>query len=204
MSRWYNQVRDQIGDIIMNNVKPGELKLERHRITLANYGSLLGKEIYSVGVKNMDPDYNKKKGTPDELVPSFPIKVYLLNRITVTGVKAEVDADGNTIIIFNDDSNLRFPIATPELRVPSVASIKDAIRAAENGEPPIFFEDCAKATAEITALNKANMNKAIKLSRDMAQQADGLQKAMDLDQLACERYLSELDSNVEISITVKE
>lgn len=183
--------------------KPGEAKLERHRITLSNYGALMGQLIFAVEVRNIDADYNKKKSGNEILIPHFPIKLYSLKRIPVHAVAADTDANDNVVIIFNNDSSLRFPVTSPEIRVPTMATIKDAVRAYESKEPPIFFKDCAKATAEVIALNKTNWDKAVRLSKDMAQQAEGISQAIELDQAACEKYLSELETGAEVSITVE-
>lgn len=181
-----------------------DAKFANHRAVMSNYGKLFGKQVYGVTVNNVDPEYNKKLNDKSFIVSSSPIKLFGIKRITIKGMDAEVDGDNNLVIIFNGDSDLRFPISNPELRVPGVATVKDAIRAIEMKEPPIFFEDCAKLTAEITSLNNLSHAKAIKLSRELAQQAQCISESIEMDRIAMEKYLSELNADLSISITIED
>lgn len=183
---------------------PGELKMNRHRISVNQHGALLGNLIFGVDVKTLDPEYRKKKELSDVLVPHVPIKIYSLERILVKKVAMDEDADGNVVVIFNDDSKLRFPVTNPELREPNIATLKEAIAAKENGGTPIFFEDCEKLTQEITALNKVNYNKLVRMTKDLAAQAEGLMSAMELDARQCEDYLSSRRTDMDVKITVAE
>lgn len=186
---------------------PIGLNIEKHRIILEDYGIMLGKQLYTVGVKNVDPKYNDKS-RDNGPVAKRPIKMYYINKIDVLSVSADVDGSGNPVVIFNAGlpTEMRCPITKPEFKDVAIATVREAIQAAEDNRPPYFFKDCERLTKEMLALNTSERNRANDIAKDHASQADLLEDLMT-QQLEDQRayYASlRLSTTAEINVSITE
>lgn len=179
------------------------LNIDKYRVSLEDFGIMLGKQMYTVGVKNVDPKYNEKLrgGAP---VVNRPIKMFILNKVDIKGISAEIDGSGCPVVIFNPGSKdeMRFPITKPEFKDVAVATVREAIQAAEDGRQPIFFKDCERLTKELISLNTAERNRANDVAKDAAMQASLLDDLM-ANQLEEQRnYFASLKMLTEVEINV--
>lgn len=188
----------------MENIvgQPG-LNIDKYRVSLEDFGVMLGKQMYTVGVKNVDPKYNEKLrgGAP---VANRPIKMFYLNKIDIKGIAADVDGSGCPVVIFNPGGKdeMRFPITKPEFKDVQVATVREAIQAAEDGRQPIFFKDCERLTKELISLNTSERNRANDISKEAAMQASLLDDLMT-NQLEDQRnYFASLKQSTEVEINV--
>lgn len=170
--------------------------VEKNRIPMAVYGDLFGKEVYSVKAINADPKYNERKNR-GELVPIRPIKIFMATRHNIVGVRADVDGSGMPIVIMTDTTGveIRGQISKPELREPSVASVKEALEAFESAGETIFFTDCAKLTSEINQLNSQQRICANDYAKEMAAQSTMLQETIENMRELQRRYYDSLNAN---------
>lgn len=183
------------------------LNIDKYRVNLEDFGIMLGKQMYTVGVKNVDPKYNDKlrAGAP---VANKPIKMYVANKIDIKGITADVDGSGCPVVIFNPGSKdeMRFPITKPEFKEAAVATVREAIQAAEDGRQPIFFKDCDRLTKELLALNTSERNRANDIAKDSATQASMLDDLMNIQIEDQRQYYASLkqSTSVEINVNISE
>lgn len=175
----------------------------KYRLQMEAYGRLLGKAIHVVDVKNADPKYNEKRrnGQP---VPEKPIRIFAINSFNINSVIADVDANSNLIIVFNQGmkGEARFPVTQPEFKEVAIATVREAVSAAEEKRAPIFFSDLDKLTREITALNTAERNRANDFAKEMALQAGLLDDTITQQNENNRRYYAELNQSTEEEVTV--
>lgn len=190
------------GKQIMENVI---VNTGKYRVQMEAYGKLLGKAIHIVGVKNADPKYNEKRrnGAP---VPEKPIRIFAINSFNINSVKADIDANGNMIIVFNggEKGEARFPVTQPEFKDVEIATVREAVLAAEENRAPIFFKDLDKLTKEVVSLNVAERNRANDFAKEMAAQAGLLDDTVAIQNENNRRYYAELNQSTveEMQLTV--
>ena len=176
----------------MDSVKT--FNVEKVRVKMEVFGTLFGKEVYSVQSSNLDPKYNAKKNE-GALVPIKPIKVYIVKRHNIVGVNANVDAANNPVVILTDQTGeeIRCSINKPDFKEVSVASVKEAIESFENKSGTVFFADCGKLTREVNELNKSSRAAANELAKEMAAQANALSEAIEKMNEESRRYYESLN-----------
>lgn len=184
------------------NSPAASLDMDKYRVNLENFGSLFGKQLYVVGVKNADLKYNEKlrAGLP---VPNRPIRLFTIDKHNITSVEADIDASNCPVVIFNKGkkSEARFAVTKPEFKEVEVATVREAVEAAENKRAPIFFKDCQRLTAEITQLNIQERNRANDFAKEMAMQASLIDDTIKIQQEEQVRYYASLNQATEVEIT---
>lgn len=188
-----------------SNMTPG-LNVEKYRVSLKEFGNMLGEQIYTLAVKNADPKYNEKRSN-NLLVPIRPVRMVVINRTDILSVRAEVDGNGFPVVIINEGtkSELRLQITKPEVTEVKVSTVRDCIQAIEDGKCSFYFRDCEALVKEVSLLNLQQRTLANDAAKELAQQSSMIDELIAIQAEEQRRYLEsarKLDE-VEVKVTVE-
>lgn len=179
--------------------------VNRYRHVMQAYQGHFGAQLYTLKSTNIDPNYVKESKEGANGLRR-PIKKYTIQPIDIIGIELAEDANGDFVIQFNGDSDLRFPARSPEFKKPTAQVVKEAIEAqrANSNAKPIFFTDRESLYKEISSLNKNNyvlyQNLVSKFSKEMVAM-EGIMKAEDAVHNEYMRSCT-LNDDVEVEVTI--
>lgn len=145
-------------------------------------GSYLGRHLVRIVRTPFDPNYSKdkeeKKLQLDAILPLFS-----LDLIQITEAKIiPADANGDSYVMFNGKSNLRFnlgKLSDSERGVivdPTPEVVKKAVDNMRDGKSDIVFVNHAMALEQIKYLNEANYTRLKKFLAEMTEKARVFEK----------------------------
>jgi len=171
--------------------------MNKIKIATSQCGALLGMDLLTVKVENVDLKYNEKKeADPNGLRLNKPLKKYIIEAITVNSVKADTDAEGQAIVIFNDKPEMQFLVAKG-IEKPSNDTVKDAVNAAVNGNTRFFSSvDYPILFSLVDALNAKNQNEANAIAEELIQQAALLKNLRGIQKDSYDRYKTDFDTTL--------
>lgn len=177
-----------------------EAELKLYAPQLRQFGSTYGFMICTVKSDNIDLKYKEKRNANNiaNLTTNIPVKKYYVERFIITALKLDKQANGNPVIIFNENDNLRFPLSNDtcdSLLHVTKKEINDAIREYEDtkGEKVKFFTDIALCTQVVTELNQSNADALNTLAETVMTQADSLKTLNATMKNDLDEYLSTID-----------
>lgn len=162
----------------------------KSRQVLEQYGKYWGKQIYSVGVSNLDMDYNSDVMN-DKNTLRKPLRIYTIKTYNILGGTLVMDANDEPVIQFNGDPDLRFPLLPPTFAKAETATVADAVAAIESGKSIIFFDKRIPLQKEVAALNKGVLKITEDLSRKYAKFSGTIVDMIKAEETASKEYLSQ-------------
>ena len=162
---------------------------QKPRLAISALGSMIGKCLATIKIENVDLKYNEKiKEDAPRLVK--PIKQYIVETVEITSAKMLTDAEGDIYVVFNDNSDMKFPVIEP-FTEPTGDTINEAIEAATNGKRK-YFADATSLYAEANALNEKNRNLANSLAAELMRNANFLKDLETSQKADLEKFKAEL------------
>lgn len=157
-------------------------ELKSNTPLLRQFGRITGYTICTVKSDNIDLQYKEKRNANNiaNLTTNIPVKKYYVESFPVVGVRLDKVANGNVVVVFNDDDNLRFPLSQDSCNTilhATKKSINAAIEEYEQskGEKVKFFTDIELCTQVAMELNASNMDSLNKLAETLMNQASSIQ-----------------------------
>ena len=143
------------------------------------YNGVMGMKICCVKSDNIDLKYKEKKNanTIASLCTNIPVKKYFVESFTVLGIALSKAANGSPVVIFNDQSELTFPLSpdtTDSLLNATRTSINEAITEFEATGKVRFFTDIALCTQVAQELNDMNADSIDKFVESLMNQSSSL------------------------------
>lgn len=174
---------------LLSQFTDAELKL--YAPQLRQFNGVAGFVICTVKSDNIDLKYKEKRNLNNlsNLTTNIPVKKYFVESFPIIAFKLDKQANGNPVVIFNEDDNLRFPLSTDtcsSLLRATKKDVNEAIREFEEtrGEKVKFFTDVELCTAVANELNEASIDAINKLAETLLNQSaaiDTLNKQMESD-----------------------
>ena len=167
--------------------------------TLARaYNGLMGMQICCVKSDNLDLKYKEKKNANSiaSLCTNIPVKKYFVESFTVLGIQLDKAANGSPVIIFNERSELTFPLSTDttdSLLNATRASVNEAITEFEATGKVKFFTDIALCTQVVTELNGINADYVDKFVESLMNQASSLRTLNKSMETELDAYMKSLE-----------
>lgn len=164
---------------LLNQFNETEIKM--HTPLLRQFGRVTGFTICTIKSDNIDLKYKEKRNANNiaNLTTNIPVKKYFVEAFPVLGIKLDKSANGNAVVVFNDDDNLRFTLSQDScdsILHATKKSINKAIEEYEEskGEKVKFFTDIELCTEVATDLNTENAEALNKLAEILMNQASAI------------------------------
>lgn len=177
-----------------------ESELKMYTPLLRQFGALAGFKICTVKSDNIDLKYKEKRNANNisNLTTNIPVKKYFVESFLIVGIALDKQANGNAVIVFNNDDSLRFPLSQDTCDTIIRATkkdINDAIREYEDskGEKIRFFTDIELCTKVAMELNKSNVDALNDLADSLMNQASSIGTLNDSMKSDLDSYLSTID-----------
>ena len=174
--------------------------MNKNRIAISNYGSLLGQSLLTVVIDPIDKKFKEKiAADPAVINLSKPFPMYVIEPLLVQAVRASKEANGQQIIVINEGSNgvtsVEFTLAKGLLK-PTRENFNAAITAAIEGETSFFSGADYPALFEATdKLNKRNADRMEELCNELMEQNALLKNLRENQKMAFEREMEDFDQS---------
>lgn len=154
-------------------------ELKQVRIKLIGIGkALYGRRVCYPLSDNLDLNYGRKeKGEVGGLRLATPLKKYYIESCDITTVDIVTTANGKTVIEFNHDANLQFPLSAEvtDMVKPEAKDVHAAILEFENTGRKTFFTNVQMVTDTIAQLNRSNIKDIEAFVDELTEQAVSLE-----------------------------
>ena len=208
----------------MSNVNVNvEISPKGRKVVMA-YGSMFGRQLFTVSCVNVDLKFNEKReniSENGELLPIRPVHRYKIRKIDVISMEYAQDIDGTPMIILNKglkdkagkEIEITLPLQMPKFDIePTNENIKLAIENIAKSGEPIYFKCLEKLTDAVNRLNKNEKARVDNLISDLQGQSLLLGKTISKDTAYVREYKKQcgvlddpaLDATVHVETTVEE
>lgn len=154
-------------------------ELKQVRIKLIGIGkALYGRRVCYPVSDNLDLNYGRKeKGEVAGLRLAVPLKKYYVESCDITTVDIVTTANGKTVIEFNHDANLQFPLSAEvsDMVKPEAKDVHAAIMEFEATGRKTFFTNVQMVTDTIAQLNRSNIKDIETFIDELTEQAVSLE-----------------------------
>lgn len=183
---------------IINQFTDAELKMWTPQ--LRRFGKITGFVICTVKSDNIDLRYKEKRNANNiaNITTNIPVKKYFVESFPVLGVMLDKQANGNAVVVFNNDDKLRFPLTPDAVNGIINATKKDvneAIREYEDskGEKVRFFTDIELCTQVAMELNASNKEALDNFAEALMNQSSSLKSLNDSMKADLDSYLATIE-----------
>lgn len=170
-------------------------EMNKFRPTLAAYKELFGKVIVCPMCDNLDLKHNDK--AKDNVNPRLanPIKKYFTKSVEIVKIELTKTADDRPAVIFNDDSDLIFPITSgekPKVLECTPDRITEAIRNYRESKQITFFCDIDAVNKQIMSLNNNTIKDLEKFAEELLSFTSTLRDVNKQENTVAQEYLDSL------------
>jgi len=178
----------------LKNIDPATIAKSRQ--ILGAFGQYWGKQLYSVEVSSLDADYNEDVANNKNTLRK-PLRFYVIKTYNILGGELTTDANGEPVIQFNGDSDLRFPLLPPQFVKAQTSTVADAVAAWENKKSIIFFDERIPLQKEVNALNKGVQKIAEDLAKKYTRLSGVIVDVMRMEESASREYFQQCGIDAE-------
>lgn len=154
-------------------------ELKQMRIKFIGIGqTLYGRRVCYPVSDNLDLNYGRKeKGEISGLRLSSPLKKYYIESVDILEARPVTTANGKTVIEFNHDPNLQFPLSADitDIVKAEAKDVHAAIKQFEQTGQKTFFCNVQMVTDTITSLNRSNIKDIEAFIDELANQGSSLE-----------------------------
>lgn len=159
-------------------------------------GATFNTFILLVKKNSVDPGYSDAVQN-DRLRLSRPISLYSIEKIRITGMVIDTNANNKQIVTFNGRDDLQMALADVKnidevFPKPTSENVREAILRQKNGSMPMIFTDYPGLLKQVTALNRDSKQDLERFINQQMAFIQTFEEAAKAEQLSCEAAMDEL------------
>lgn len=169
----------------------------KKEVILANkIGATLNSFLLMVNSNPVDPGYSDDVKN-DRLRLSRPINIYSIERVRITSIKTEMNANNKVIVIFNENPDMWLPLSDitsieEPFPKPTPNNIREAILKSKTDGQKTLFADYEALYKQVELLNNQSKQELENFLSKQMTFVNTFKEANKAERLACENALDEI------------